>query len=90
MLIGTMWLQGSLWRLSLPVAGSFQYWATQLAENSAFAVHAALVRDVFLAHIILLDPAVYLTEVLLAASLMLGFAVRLTGVIGAAPQPFDA
>ena len=83
-LIGTMWLQGSLWKLPLPVAGGFQYWTSQLVENSAFAVHAALVRDVFLANISLLDPAVYLTETLLAAALMLGFAVRLAGVIGVA------
>jgi len=84
MLIGTMWLEGSLWKLPLPVSGGFQYWTTQLTENSAFAVHAALVRDVFLAHIALLDPAVYLTETLLAASLMLGFAVRLAGLVGVA------
>ena len=82
MLIGTMWLEGSLWKLPLPVSGGFQYWTTQLTENSAFAVHAALVRDVFLAHIALLDPAVYLTETMLAASLMLGFAVRLAGAVG--------
>lgn len=84
MLIGTMWLQGSLWKLPLPVAGGFQYWTSQLVEHSAFAAHAALVRDVFLAHIALLDPAVYLTETLLAASLMLGFAVRLAGLVGIA------
>ena len=82
MLIGTMWLEGSLWKLPLPVSGGFQYWTGQLAENSAFAVHAALIRDVFLPNIALLDPAVYLTETLLAASLMLGFAVRLAGVVG--------
>ncbi len=82
MLIGTMWLQESLWKLPLPISGALQYWTTQLVENSAFAVHAASVRNVFLAHIALLDPAVYLTETLLAASLMLGFAVRLAGVVG--------
>ncbi len=82
MLIGTMWLQGSLWKLPLPVSGGFQYWTGQLAEHSAFAAHAALIRDVFLPNIALLDPAVYLIETLLAASLMLGFAVRLAGVVG--------
>jgi uncharacterized membrane protein YphA (DoxX/SURF4 family) len=84
MLIGTMWLQGSLWKLPLPVAGGFQYWTSQLVEHSAFAAHAALVRDVFLAHINLLDPAVYFTETLLAASLMLGFATRVSGLVGIA------
>lgn len=81
MLVGTMWLQGSLWKLPLPVSGGFQYWTSQLAEHSAFGAHAALIRDVFLPHIALLDPAVYVTETLLAASLMLGFAVRLSGLV---------
>lgn len=81
MLIGTMWLQGSLWKLPWPVAGAFQYWTTQMTENSAFPAHAALIRDVFLANIALLDPAVYLAETALACSLMLGFAVRLAGLV---------
>ena len=82
MLIGTMWLQGSLWKLPLPVSGGFTYWTTQLTEHSAFAAHAALIRDVFLANIAVLDPAVYLVETALAVSLMLGFAVRLAGLVG--------
>jgi uncharacterized membrane protein YphA (DoxX/SURF4 family) len=84
MLIGTMWLQGSLWKLPLPVSDGFRYWTTQLTEHSAFAAHAALMKDVFLAHIALLDPAVYLAETGLAISLMLGFAVRLGGLVGVA------
>ena len=81
MLIGTMWLEGSLWKLPLPVAGGFLYWTTQLTEHSAFAIHAAFIRDVFLPNIALLDPLVYLTETALAAALMLGFAVRLAGIV---------
>ena len=83
-LIGTMWLQGSLWKLPLPVAGGFQYWTGQLVEHSAFAAHGALIRDVFLAKIALLDPVVYVTETLLAVSLMLGFGVRAAGLVGIA------
>lgn len=82
MLVGTMWLQGSLWKLPLPVAGGFQYWTSQLVEHSAFAAHAALIRDVFLTHMALLDPAVYVAETCIAASLMLGFCVRLAGFAG--------
>ncbi len=81
-LIGTMWFQGSLWKLPLPVSGGFQYWTGQLAEHSAYAWHAALVRDVLLPNIGLLDPAVYLTETFMAVALMLGVAVRLAGIIG--------
>lgn len=80
-LIGTMWLQGSLWKLPWPVAPGFQFWTGQLAEHSAFPAHAALIRDFFLPNIAILDPLVYLTETALAAALMLGFAVRLAGLV---------
>jgi len=83
-LIGTMWLQGSLWKLPLPVAGGFQYWTGQLVEHSWLPAHAALVRDVLLPDIAILDPVVWLTETLLGASLMLGFGVRLAGLVGIA------
>jgi len=83
-LIGTMWLQGSLWKLPLPVAGGFQYWTGQLVEHSWLPAHAALVRDVLLPNIAILDPVVWLTETLLGASLMLGFGVRLAGLVGIA------
>jgi uncharacterized membrane protein YphA (DoxX/SURF4 family) len=84
LLIGTMWFQGSLWKLPLPVSGGFQYWTQQLADNSAYAWHATLVRDVLLPNIHLLDPAVFATEVAMAASLMLGVGVRLMGLVGLA------
>lgn len=83
-LIGTMWLQGSLWKLPLPVAGGFQYWTGQLVEHSWLPAHAALVRDVLLPNIAILDPVVWLTETLLGASLMLGVGVRLAGLVGIA------
>ena len=81
-LIGTMWLQGSLWKLPLPVAGGFQYWTGQLVEHSWLPAHAALVRDVLLPNIAILDLVVWLTETLLGLSLMLGFGVRLAGLVG--------
>ena len=80
-LIGTMWFQGSLWKLPLPVSGGFQYWTSQLVEHSAYAGHAALIKDVFLANIALLDPAVYVAETVMAVSLLLGFGVRLAGLM---------
>ena len=82
LLIGTMWFQGSLWKLPLPVSGGFTYWTGQLAEHSAYAWHAALVRDVLLPNIHLLDPAVWLTETFMAVTLMLGVGVRLAGAVG--------
>ncbi len=83
-MIGSMWFQGSLWKLPLPVAGGFQYWTSQLVEHSWLPIHAALVRDVLLPNIAILDPLVWLTETLLAASLLLGAGVRVAGLVGVA------
>ena len=80
-LVGTMWFQGSLWKLPLPVAGGFQYWTAQLAENSWIPAHGALVRDVLLPNIAILDPLVWLAETGMAASLLLGLAVPLAGLL---------
>lgn len=80
-LVGTMWLQGSLWKLPLPVSGAFQYWTGQLAENSFVPAHAALVRDVLLPNIAILDPLVWLAETAMATSLMLGVAVPAAGLL---------
>ena len=81
-LIGTMWFQGSLWKLPLPVSSGFQYWTGQLAEHSAYAWHAGFARDVLLPNIHLLDPFTWLVETGLAVALMLGVGVRLAGVGG--------
>lgn len=81
-LVGTMWLQGSLWKLPLPVSGGFQYWTQQLVENSWLPIHAAFVRDVLLPHIAILDPVLFILETLLGLSLLLGIGVPAAGIIG--------
>ena len=82
LLIGSMWFQGSLWKLPLPVSDGFQYWTGQLAANSFLPAHAALVRDVLLPHIAIVDPLIWLAETGLATLLMLGLGVRLAGLGG--------
>ncbi len=83
LLIGSMWFQGSLWKLPLPVSGGFEYWTGQMGEHAAFAFHRALVKSVYLPNLSLIDPLVFLAELLFAVSLMLGFGVRLVGWIAA-------
>jgi len=75
--MGIMWFQGSLWKLPLPISGGLQYWTGEMAKYSTFAWHERLVRDVILPNLALLNPLVYLTELGLAASLILGLATRL-------------
>ena len=81
-MIGSMWFQGSLWKLPLPVSGGFQYWTEQLARYAAFGWHRSLVTDVFLPFIKVIDPLVYLTELSLSISFLLGFLVRPMGIVG--------
>lgn len=83
-LIGAMWLEGSLWKLPLPVSGGFSYWLGLMAENAAFPAYGALIKAVLLAYIELINPLIWLVETALAAALMLGFAVRLVSLLGVA------
>jgi uncharacterized membrane protein YphA (DoxX/SURF4 family) len=82
-LLGVMWLQGSLWKLPLPNAGGLQYWTEQMAEHAAFPFYAAFVKDVMLPHMNIVDPLVFLAELGLAVSFILGVAVRPIATLGA-------
>ncbi len=82
-LIGSMWFQGCLWKLPLPVSGGFEYWTGQMGEHAAFAFHRELVKSVYLTHLNLIDPLVFLAELAFAISLMLGFGVRLVALLAA-------
>lgn len=82
-LLGAMWYQGSLWKLPLPDAGGLQYWTGQMAEHAAFPFFAAFVRDVMLPHVTIVDPLVFIAEMGLAVSFILGIAVRQVATLGA-------
>ena len=81
-LIGCMWFQGSLWKLPLPVSGGLSYWTQQMAEHAAFSAHAWLVTHILLPGLAFFNPLVYLIELGLAVSLILGILVRPFAVIG--------
>jgi uncharacterized membrane protein YphA (DoxX/SURF4 family) len=76
-----MWYLGTLWKLPLPVSSGFQYWLENSVKYSSFHTHAAIMQ-VFLDHIAIVQPLVFLLETALAVSLMLGFMVRFAGVVG--------
>jgi uncharacterized membrane protein YphA (DoxX/SURF4 family) len=81
-MIGAMWFQGSLWKLPLPVAGGFKFWTEQLAQSAAFEFHRWIATNIFLPNLAIIDPLVYLTELSLATSFILGFLVRPMAVVG--------
>ena len=59
----------------------FKFWLENTVKYSSFHAHSAIMQ-VFLDHIALVQPLVFLLETALAVSLMLGFMVRLAGVVG--------
>jgi hypothetical protein len=76
-----MWYLGTLWKLPLPVSAGFKYWLENTVKYSSFQVHASIMQ-VFLDHIAMVQPLVFLLETALAIALMFGVAVRLAGVVG--------
>lgn len=81
-LIGAMWLEGSLWKL--PPPGGLGYWLGLMGKNAAFDWYGAVIQTVLLPNVVLIGIVIWLTETALAAALMLGFAVRLAGLLGIA------
>jgi hypothetical protein len=79
-----MWYLGTLWKLPLPISAGFKYWLENTVKYSSFQAHASIMQ-VFLDHIALAQPPVFLLETALAISLMLGIAVRLAGIVGSQP-----
>ncbi len=92
LVIGAMWWQQTLWKLppyytndphSAFGASGLAYWMIQMGKHAAIPLQADFVNHVVLPHFYVFAPAVYSLEVLTAASLMLGFWVRLFGFLGA-------
>lgn len=59
-----------------PVSGTFRFWMEEMTHHAAFEAHKWLVENVFLPLIVVINPIIYLVELMLAISFMLGFLVR--------------
>lgn len=76
-----IWYQGTLWKLPLPVSDAFKFWTGALAKYTGFPIHATLVNVVFLPHLNIVQPLVYLTEIGFAVTLSLGLLTRLSSLV---------
>jgi hypothetical protein len=90
LLIGGLWWQQTLWKLPPTytdspdgVSGGLHYWVGEMVQHSAFGIQSWLVEKVIQPHFYFFAPQVYLTEVIIAVSLLLGVFTRLGGVLGA-------
>jgi hypothetical protein len=60
-----------------------RYWMEQEAGHASFALLSAFVGDIVLPNLNLFGPLVYLTEVVIGVSLLLGLFSRLGALLGA-------
>jgi hypothetical protein len=79
--IGTMWFEGCLWKLPIP-SGGFKYWLGQEAEHAAYGIHREIITSVLMPAFTPVNLLVFLAEIGMAASFMLGFGVRAFALLG--------
>ncbi len=82
LVIGAMWWQQSLWKIP-PNYDGLSYWMQQMVDHAAIELQGTLVAQVVLPHIALFGPVVYLIEVSIGLSLMLGLFSRIGALLGA-------
>lgn len=87
--IGAMWWQQSLWKLPPTYtdhpdgSGGLMQWMKAMTVYASSEVQRDFVKNVVLPHFYFFAPQVYLSEVLIALSLILGLFTRLGGMLGA-------
>jgi uncharacterized membrane protein YphA (DoxX/SURF4 family) len=83
LIIGVMWWQQSLWKIP-PNYDGLMYWMKQMVDHAAIPLQGDLVARIVLPNITIFGPLVYLIEVTIGISLMLGFCSRLGALAGVA------
>src|ERR1700756_2968913 len=87
--IGAMWWQQSLWKLPPTYtdqpdgSGGLRYWMGEMAKWASTGLQQHFVKDVVLPNFYFFAPQVYLSEVLVAVTLLLGLFSRLGAFVGA-------
>ena len=81
LIMGTMWWQQSLWKIP-PNYDGLVFWMKQMVAHSAIPLQASMVDRFMVPHIGVFGPLVYLLEVLIGVSLMLGAFTRVFAALG--------
>ena len=88
--IGALWWQQSLWKMPPTYtdqpdgSGGLRYWMGEMAKYASNGLQQHFVKDIVLPHFYFFAPQVYLSEVLIAVTLILGFFSRLGALVGTA------
>ena len=80
LLAAGMWYLETLWKLPGSVTLGFRYWMDQTVKFDAYDLHASLLQ-ILEDHIAVVQPVIYVLELLIAVSLMLGLFVPLWSTI---------
>jgi len=81
LIMGTMWWQQSLWKIP-PNYDGLVFWMKQMVAHSSIPLQAWMVDQFVIPNIGLFGPLVYLLEVLIGVSLMLGVFTRVFAGLG--------
>jgi uncharacterized membrane protein YphA (DoxX/SURF4 family) len=81
-LIGAMWWQQSVWKAP-PEFSGLHYWMEEMVKWASTPLQQWFVKDVVLEHYHFFAPQVYILEVLVAVSLIIGLFTRLGALVGA-------
>lgn len=82
-LAGAMWWQQTLWKIP-PNYGGLKFWMQQQVDHASTALQSAFVADLVLPNLSLFAPLVYLVELAIAVSLLLGLLSRAGALLGLA------
>lgn len=82
LVVGAMWWQQSLWKIP-PNYDGLTYWMQQMVEHASIQLQSTLVAQIVLPNIAVFGPLVYLIEVAIGLSLMLGLLSRVGALLGA-------
>ncbi len=82
-IVGTMWWQQSLWKVPPHYDWGLIHWMQVMVDHASTQLQSNLVRDIVLPNIAVFGPLVYVIEVAIAGSLILGLLTRLSSVLGA-------
>lgn len=80
-LIGALWWQQSLWKIP-PNYGGLRYWMEEMAKWASTGLQMHFVKDVVLPHFYFFAPQVYIAEVLIAVTLILGLFSQIGALVG--------
>ncbi len=81
-IVGGMWWQQSLWKIP-PNYDGLMFWMRQMVDHSAIPLQGTLVASYVIPNIAVFGPLVYVIEVVVGASLILGLFTRLGAALGA-------